>query len=166
MKLIVEIIKDDKLWNNHADINKILVKKVLRNILNRYSNFAKIKNVEIAILLTNNNNIQLLNNKFRKKNKPTNVLSFPDIEINWPDILEFQVDENYMYLGDIAFGYGIIQKEVSEYNKPFVDHFIHLLVHSILHLLGFKHNTDESATVMENIETDVLKSFNITSPYK
>ncbi|KAJ6645140.1 Endoribonuclease YbeY [Pseudolycoriella hygida] len=93
-----------------------------------------------------------LNSQFCGKGKATNVLSFPDIELDFRHLLEFTPNLDYMYLGDIAFGYEIIQSEAISQNKSFRDHFMHLLVHSILHLLGFDHQDDEEAIIMENLE--------------
>lgn len=70
-----------------------------------------------------------------------------------------------MDLGDIAFGYQTIDKQALEQNKNFKDHFIHLLVHSVLHLIGFDHQTNEETDIMKNLEIKILKDFSISSPY-
>ncbi len=165
MKINVEIIRACQDWKNQKFINKLLVKKVVGAILSKYKNFKGVAEFELAILLTNNNEMLNLNSQFRGKAKATNVLSFPDIELDFRHLLEFTPNVHYMYLGDIAFGYEIIQSEAISQNKAFGDHFIHLLVHSILHLLGFDHQDNEEADIMENLEVEILKSFAIASPY-
>ena len=165
MQIIVEIAKDVQEWNDHKYINKTLIKKILRNVLMRFKCFEPVKNFELSILLTNDDRMQALNGEFRNKQKPTNVLSFPDIELNRQGLLEFKPDLNYMYLGDIAFGYQTIKSEAIALEKSFKDRFTHLLVHSILHLIGFDHQNEKDANEMESLEIEILKDFAITNLY-
>jgi probable rRNA maturation factor len=165
VKIVIEIAKTDKTWNNHKEINKSLIKTIVKNILNRFVNFQAIKEVELSILLTHDANISYLNEKFRGEKKATNVLSFPDIELHYEDLLEFKPDLNYMYLGDIAFSYNVILKEALSENKTFEQHFIHLLVHSTLHLLGFDHTNSKEESAMRRLEVLILQDFAIPSPY-
>ena len=165
MKISVEILKTDKRWKEHKFINKLLVQKVLRGILGRYKNLTEVQEFELAILLTNDREMLDLNSKFRGYPKATNVLSFPDIQLNFRHLLEFVPDLHYMYLGDIAFGYETISTEAQQQGKTLRDHFIHLLVHSALHLLGYDHQDDQEADIMENLEIDILKDLSIESPY-
>jgi probable rRNA maturation factor len=165
MHIKVEIAEDYDKWNKCSEINEDLIAKFAHNILARYSNFAKVKEIELSILLADNQVMQKLNHKFRKKDKATNVLSFPDCDIDFRHLLEFEVDLNYMYLGDIAFGYEIIETESRSKNVSFLDHFKHLLVHSILHLLGYDHNEEEDTEIMQVLEIQILQEFKIASPY-
>ncbi len=165
MNFTIEIAQEFGDWSEHACIKQSLFLEIAEYILSRYPNFAKVDNVELSILLANNAEISKLNNEFRGKNKPTNVLSFPDMEINWRDIVEFPVDSEYIYLGDIAFGYQIIADEALGKGISFEDHFKHLLIHAILHLIGYDHIEDDDASAMENLEVDILKHFGIASPY-
>lgn len=165
MKVNIEIIKAYQNWKSHNFINKKFVKKIVTTILNQYQNLTKVAEFEVAILLTNNDEMLRLNKQFRNKTKATNVLSFPDIELDFRHLLEFTPDLDYMYLGDIAFGYEIIENEAMSQGKTFEDHFTHLLIHSILHLIGFDHQDDEEANIMESLEITLLKDFAIASPY-
>lgn len=165
MKITVEIAKKDNLWKNHPELNKALMKKLAANILARFEAFAQIKQFEISVLLTHEAEITELNNKFRNQKKATNVLSFPDIELHWQRLLEFRSNLDYMYLGDVAFCYQTISKEALEQCKSFKDHFTHLFVHSVLHLIGFDHIKELDAIVMEDMEIVVLRDFKIASPY-
>lgn len=114
--------------------------------------------VEISILLSNDNKLQELNHDFRGKNKPTNVLSFPS-----GSPLQ---GEKHLYLGDIAISFQTLYNESLEQQKTFKDHYTHMLVHSILHLLGYDHEKKKEAVIMENLEKTILKSLNIKNPYE
>ncbi|MFV9936608.1 MAG: rRNA maturation RNase YbeY, partial [Rickettsia endosymbiont of Haemaphysalis japonica] len=74
----------------------------------------------------------------------------------------FLGDSDYMHLGDIAFCYEVIYNESCEQHKTFEHYFIHLLIHSILHLIGFDHQNDTEANIMENLEIEILSYFGIS----
>ena len=92
----------------------IKIDSITKNIINRYKNLKVVKEIELSVLLTDDKKMLSLNSEFRGVEKPTNVLSFQDLEINWRHLLEFKPDADYMYLGDIAFGYETIKKEAKE----------------------------------------------------
>lgn len=165
MNIVVELAQEYKEWDNYLDLNAGSLAEIVERILSRYPNFSKIENVELSILLTDDAKIKSLNKEFRNKDKATNVLSFPDTEIDWRKIVEFKVDKDYMYLGDIAFSYQMITREATFKSISFQDHFKHLLIHAILHLIGYDHMNDEEANIMEAIEVEILNSFAINSPY-
>jgi len=165
MNIIVEIAQEHKEWDQYSELNPEYFAQIVERVLSRYPNFSGVQEVELSVLLTDNTKIKLLNNEFRGKDKATNVLSFPDIEIDWRRIVEFEVDSEYMYLGDIAFSYQVIKEESSLKSIDFQDYFKHLLIHAILHLIGYDHMHDEEAEVMEAIEIEILNSFGIKSPY-
>jgi probable rRNA maturation factor len=106
----------------------------------------------LAILLTDDSEVRALNHQFRGKNKNTNVLSFP-------------ARAGGDYLGDVALAYGVTQKEAQSAGKRFSDHASHLVVHGVLHLLGFDHVKPRDAAVMEPMETDILRKLGIADPY-
>lgn len=176
----IEIARNHDKWREHKQINKTLIKKVTQKTLSHFDDFNKIKHFELSILLTNNEEILTLNKQFRNIEKATNVLSFPDMQLNWQDLrfmgndiqpinqsspLETLRDSDYMHLGDIAFSYDVIYNESSERKITFENHFIHLLIHSILHLIGFDHQNDTEANIMESLEIEILAHFSISSPY-
>jgi len=107
----------------------------------------------ISILLTSDGGIQKLNKNFRNQDKPTNVLSFPG-------------DDGDDYLGDIAISFHTLEREAAEQEKSFDHHFIHILVHGLLHLKGYDHETDGEAEEMEALEIKILADLNIQNPYK
>jgi probable rRNA maturation factor len=107
----------------------------------------------LTILLTDDAAIQALNAQFRDKDKPTNVLSFPAAQSALP------------HIGDIALAYGICANEAAEQKKTLKEHLVHLTAHGVLHLLGYDHETDADAEVMEEMERDVLRVFEMSDPY-
>ena len=165
MNITIEIAKERGDWDSVKSVNSDMMASILQNIMNRYDNFRVVKEIEVSILFTDNEGITSLNAEFRNVKKPTNVLSFPDLDINWRQLLEFKPNPDYMYLGDIAFGYEKIKQEAEEKSIKFVDHFKHLFIHAILHLIGYDHNDDEEAEIMESLEVEILKDYNIASPY-
>ncbi|PCI87911.1 MAG: rRNA maturation RNase YbeY [Hyphomicrobiales bacterium] len=119
-------------------------------------------NGTIGLLLTSDDEIKKLNANFRQQDKATNVLSFPAVADEFDALFE---DDEPQYLGDIAMAYETLTREASDQKKPINAHFIHLLIHSILHLLGYDHIEDADAAEMENTEIRLLKTIAIENPY-
>ena len=165
MKIIIEKSIDNSKWKEEKWLTNLLMKNIVKNILNRFSFFSYIKTIEISMLFTDNEKMKELKKEFFNNPVVTNVLSFPDAITSKQQLLELPDNLDYIYLGDIALGYQILQKEAEKLKKSFKDHFIHLFTHSILHLIGFDHKTKKEANIMESLETDVLKDFNLLSPY-
>jgi len=113
---------------------------------------------EVSVLLTDDAAVQILNRDWRGKDKPTNVLSFPAGDDDMPPGAP-------VLLGDIAVAFETTSREALEQNKPFADHFSHLLVHGMLHLLGFDHETEQDADEMEPLEIEALAGLGIDNPY-
>jgi probable rRNA maturation factor len=111
----------------------------------------------INIKIVNNEEMINLNKQFRKKESTTNVLSFTNQDISK------SITGN---LGDIAINYDFIKKESKEQGKTFDDHIIHMLIHGIYHILGFDHENDKMASIMEEKEITLLNKLNISNPYK
>lgn len=113
---------------------------------------------ELSILFTDDAAIQDLNREWRGKDKPTNVLSFPAFPVEPGDPLP-------PMLGDIVLAFETVSSEARNEDKPFQDHLTHLLVHGLLHLLGFDHEEEEQAEAMEGLEVRILASLAISDPY-
>ena len=125
------------------------------------------KSFACCILACDNKQIKQLNNKFRGKNCPTNVLSFPASLENYETKNTLTPGEanNFHELGDIAIAFDICKKEATKSKVKFEHHVYHLIIHSVLHLLGFDHEEEENATKMEKIEVQVLAKLGISNPY-
>ena len=117
---------------------------------------------EVSLVLTSNNEIQKLNATYRGKDKPTNVLSFPS-GLFKPN--EKQQQLPVLPLGDVILAYEIIQQEALEQDISFQDHLSHLLIHGYLHLLGYDHEVDSEAEIMEALEVKHLQELGIKNPY-
>ena len=110
----------------------------------------------INLKILTDEDIKELNKKFRNKNTTTNVLSFSNEDISK------SITGN---LGDIAISYEFVKRESKEHKKNFDDHMIHMLVHGVYHILGFDHENDEMADIMEIKEVKLLKKLDIKNPY-
>lgn len=115
---------------------------------------------EVSIVLADDAFVQNLNRDYRGRDAPTNVLSFPasaEGEVPPPDMV--------VLLGDIVVAYQTTAAEADLEGKSLSDHLCHLVVHGMLHLLGFDHQTAADADVMEALEIDVLGGLHIGNPY-
>tara|TARA_B100001029_G_scaffold175101_1_gene176110 strand:- start:297 stop:743 length:447 start_codon:yes stop_codon:yes gene_type:complete len=116
----------------------------------------EIKECSINLKVMSDKSIQKLNKKYRSKDTSTNVLSFTNEDISKT------ITGN---LGDIAISYEFVKRESVELDIEFHDHMIHMLIHGVYHILGFDHNNNKMAEVMENKEIKLLKKLNIRNPY-
>ncbi|MFV0245621.1 MAG: rRNA maturation RNase YbeY [Qingshengfaniella sp.] len=126
---------------------------------------------EIVVMGCDDARIATLNADFRGKPQPTNVLSWPsenrapDIPGAIPALPDPGPADDPEPLGDIAIALETCQREAAEAGKPVADHVTHLVIHGVLHLLGYDHVNDADATVMEGLETGILAKLGIASPY-
>ena len=125
------------------------------------------KNFACCVFACGNKKIKQLNCKFRGKNFPTNVLSFPASFENYEvkSTLTPTEANNPHELGDIAIAFEICEKEATNSKVKFEHHVCHLIIHSVLHLLGFDHEEEKNAAKMEKIEVQVLAKLGISDPY-
>ena len=119
---------------------------------------------EVSVLLGNDQQIRDLNATYRQKDRPTNVLSFPNFDLEQGNATS-QPPPGPVLLGDIAMSFERLKAEAPERGKPLLDHFAHLLVHGTLHLLGYDHEDESAASVMEGMEATVLSSLGMARPY-
>ena len=118
----------------------------------------------VSLLFTSDAEVRVLNREWRAKDKPTNVLSFPMIER--PDLLVLAPDGPPELLGDIALAFETCAREAAEKGVSLADHAAHLIVHGLLHLAGYDHETStEDAAAMEAIEIKALAIMDIANPY-
>lgn len=120
--------------------------------------------VEVSVRFTSDAELQQLNGEYRRKDKPTNVLSFPMFE---PEGLEAlgEADDAEILLGDIVLAAGVVQAEAAEKRINPTDHASHLVVHGMLHLLGYDHGGDDEAERMEAIERAAMAELGLADPY-
>lgn len=109
-------------------------------------------NVEIVVRIVGEAESQALNHRYRKKDKPTNVLSFP-----------YDLDEEH--IGDLVICLPLVVKEAKEQQKTTESHWAHLVVHGCLHLVGYDHISDQDAHRMEQREVEILSEFGYENPY-
>ncbi|MDO6588992.1 rRNA maturation RNase YbeY [Loktanella sp. D2R18] len=124
---------------------------------------------EISLLACGDARIAVLNADFRDKETATNVLSWPSdergagVEGDTPEAPELPMDAE---LGDIAIAFETCTREAQEAGKSMQDHTLHLLVHGTLHLLGYDHERDKDATLMERLEVEILGKLGVCDPYR
>ena len=117
----------------------------------------------VNLCLSDDNHVHELNRDFRNKDKPTNVLTFANL-----DFADFEPDGGVfdeIDLGSIIIAFETMQKEADMENITLYAHFCHLLVHGFLHILGFDHIEDEEAEYMESFEKAILHNLGIANPY-
>lgn len=111
---------------------------------------------ELCVRVVDNKESQTLNAGYRGIDKPTNVLSFP-AEVDLPDA---------KVLGDVVICAPIVEFEAAEQNKNVADHYAHMVVHGILHLMGYDHESEGEAEQMEQLEVTILGELGIADPYQ
>jgi probable rRNA maturation factor len=111
---------------------------------------------EINLRILDDKEMKKLNYKFRNKNLTTNVLSFQS------DDISIKHTKN---IGDIAISSEYVEREAVEEGKFFEDHMIHMLAHGVYHILGYDHQNEQTALIMENKEINILNKININNPY-
>jgi probable rRNA maturation factor len=114
------------------------------------------QDTEIVVRIVDEQESAELNEQYRHKSGPTNILSFP-VEV--PEGIELNL------LGDLVICAPVLEKEALEQHKTLSDHWAHIIVHGVLHLLGYDHLDDEEAELMENKEIAILKQLTIKNPY-
>lgn len=128
-------------------------------LLSRWANSAYVGDMpgEVSILITDTEQTQTLNNRYRHQNQPTNVLSFP---------AELDAIDGLKHLGDIVLCAPYIEREAQQQGKPNEHHWAHLTIHGMLHLQGYDHITESDALHMETLESTLLATLSIPDPYQ
>ena len=161
--MIVDCLIEDARWEK-ANLEALAL-KAAKGVAERLK---LAEDLEISLLACSDARIAELNADFRGKPKPTNVLSWPSEErgAEKDGALPFlpEADED-PEIGDIAIAFETCEREAIEGEKSFEAHVTHLLVHGCLHLLGFDHERDGDAALMEGLETEILGKMGIADPY-
>jgi probable rRNA maturation factor len=120
-----------------------------------------LERLEVSLLLTDDAEMQALNRDYRDQDKPTNVLSFAALDADSPI-----PNDGPILLGDIAIAFETLKREAESEGKRFSDHLAHLVVHGVLHLLGYDHIVEEDALEMETLERSLLGALGVPDPYQ
>ena len=155
---ITEVLVVADCWQDEPDAEAVIQRAIAIAAATVDTDVA---DAELAVMLTDDSGIRTLHSNWRGIDKPTNVLSFPALQPTAPP----GDDDPPRMLGDIAIAYETLRREADEEAKPFDHHLSHLVVHGFLHLIGYDHETDEEAEVMEALEREILAQLGIPDPY-
>jgi len=144
--VVIQNIINDKL----VDVGR------LKDIAQRLMDDFAVGESELLVRLVSAVEIQVLNNEYRGKNQATNVLSFAS---------EIPVEVGETILGDVVICVEVVREEAIVGDKDFTEHLTHMLIHGILHLLGYVHDDLDAANKMESIEIEFLEKLGIKNPY-
>ncbi|MGI9499340.1 MAG: rRNA maturation RNase YbeY [Geminicoccaceae bacterium] len=152
------------LWRGAFDALDPLVERIVQAVVEMAAVEPWVKAGEVSLLLTDDQEIRSLNASYRARNRVTNVLSFPSLDLVEGGAIT-QPASGPILLGDVAISFERLSAEASDQEKALTDHLAHLLVHGTLHLLGYDHDDDGRAAVMEGLEASILLSLGFAAPY-
>jgi probable rRNA maturation factor len=135
--------------------NQILLN--ISNDIDEFIAYFSVEKIDVEVSFCTAEEIKDLNYKFRKKDSETNVLSFP---------AESSIGIQNACCGEVIICYEVLNNEAKESSKNITNHFKHLLIHSLLHLLGYEHDKENDAILMESEEIKFLSKIGISDPYK
>ena len=144
----IEIVSEEKNWLKKIKKTDLFFQSICKSFPKRYRYFNK--KISLTLLLSNNRSIKKLNKKFRNKNKPTDILSFPSEK-------KINIKKN-SYLGDIIISYNFMNKPKNQNINLFKDKVIKTFIHGFLHLLGFNHVKKDDYKKMLEEEKKIYKS--------
>ena len=155
MSIEIEVVVEDDRWAHQLDPGRLVadVAKYVR--LNKSTNIPN--NSSATALFCSDARIRELNSRWMNKDAPTNVLSFP--------ALLYGPSEAERYLGDIAISFETILSEAENDRRTFDEHATHMLLHGLLHLLGFDHQNEDEAVQMERLESEILVAMGMGDPW-
>tara|TARA_Y100000992_G_scaffold146818_1_gene97706 strand:+ start:500 stop:958 length:459 start_codon:yes stop_codon:yes gene_type:complete len=135
--------------------NQILLN--ISNDIDEFIAYFSVEKIDVEVSFCTAEQIKDLNYKFRKKDSETNVLSFP---------AESSIGIQSACCGEVIICFEVLNNEAKESSKNITNHFKHLLIHSLLHLLGYEHDKENDAILMESEEIKFLSKIGISDPYK
>jgi probable rRNA maturation factor len=156
----IEVLRQSPLWSGEPDAEAIVV-----GAIRAAAETVADANGDVAVVLTDDAAIRVLNRDWRKLDKPTNVLSFPAPRREAASGKKIPSDDAPALLGDIVIAYETTAREATAEGKPFAHHLSHLAVHGFLHLLGYDHESDAAAQDMERLEAGILARLGVPDPY-
>ena len=153
-EIVVDVAVESPRWKDLGGAEDLATTAVRATLAHEKAKLAP--GSEVSLLLCDDAAIRDLNHQWRGQDKPTNVLSFPAADE--PGAMPL--------LGDIAIAFETLVREATEEDKPLAAHFCHLVVHGLLHLLGYDHENEFEAEVMEGHERAILAELGIEDPYR
>lgn len=153
--ITIDILTESPLWGD-SEAYEAIAKSCTDAVWSRLD--LPQTETELSLVLTDDASIREINAQWRNKDKPTNVLSFPAFEIA-------AGDAPGAMLGDIIIARETVEREALEEQKTFDQHLHHMIVHGLLHLLGYDHEDEEEAEEMEGLEREILHALAIPDPY-
>lgn len=155
----IDVVVTSDRWKQRADETATSAKAIVRRAVARAAAAVpSLGESELAVVLADDAAIRLLNRNWRGIDATTNVLSFPTRRA--------EVDKAAAHLGDIVLAFETVAREARSEAKPFGHHLAHLVVHGFLHLVGYDHERDSDAEVMEGAERAILGGLAIPDPYR
>ncbi len=154
--MLIDITIEYDAWSRLDKLESLVKTAALAAVFEHEEEFKD--RAELSVLLTSDEAIGQLNATYRGQDRPTNVLSFGGE-------LEAQSQDQNFLLGDIVLSYQTIKTEAEQQRKSLGNHVSHLIVHGVLHLLGYDHEDDATAGDMELAEINILKGIGIENPY-
>jgi probable rRNA maturation factor len=154
-RLSLDVLTEAGDWTAFAPVERAIQQVAMA--LSRHARTRTVLGAEATIVLADDALVQQLNSSYRGKDKPTNVLSFP-----------FQAPpgaETSRVLGDVILAAETVRREADESRTPPVHHLQHLVLHGLLHLIGFDHETEAEAEDMERVETEILAGIGVADPH-
>ncbi|MDD9328954.1 MAG: rRNA maturation RNase YbeY, partial [Bartonella sp.] len=141
----IDITIESAKWNNEKMLYNITENALVTTL--QHLSLNEITS-ELSLLFTDDTHMAQINARWRNHNKPTNVLSFPAFPL--------KAGQNpKLTLGDIVIAQETVMREAEEEKKSFQDHLTHIIIHGILHLLGYDHQTNDEANQMEKLEKEI-----------
>ncbi|MBM3608619.1 MAG: rRNA maturation RNase YbeY [Alphaproteobacteria bacterium] len=156
-RLTGEALVTDRRWGTKRAMSQLIRQACMKTADELPHRETALAAGAFSIQFTDDATNRNLNNLWRKIDKPTNVLAFPAPAAHAPD--------QSRYLGDISIAYETVLRESAEQGKQFEDHLRHMIVHGLLHLLGFDHVTEKDAARMEALEQVILARLGVADPY-
>ena len=151
----VNVLVNNKNWKKYISNPDIYLEKKLKKAEKKIVLFKK-KKLNFTLLLSGNNEVKKLNNKFRKKNKTTDILSFPFHENIFLKKLINNNNNDDIYLGDIIINFNKIIKQSKK--KDFFMTFDKIWIHGLAHLLGYRHKSNRDFSIMQKLENKIIES--------
>jgi probable rRNA maturation factor len=170
LRVALAVVVEHLAWSRTIPDHGALLRRAARHALKAARDDGwrpRGKSVGMTVALIDDRRMRVLNREFRGRDQPTNVLSFPA-----PESAARQVRGRgrgkvpRRELGDIAIALGMVRREAKAQRKTVADHLAHLMVHAVLHLLGYDHESDPAAARMEDLERAALAAIGIADPYR